>query len=274
MISQRLSNLSSNKDIFETAVHPYQKAIEKSGYKEKLQYSKNSQNNSKKRKNRSRKIIWFNPPFNQSVATNIGAKFLSLVKKHFEKSELKKFFNRKTLKLSYSCMSNIESIISNHNRKLLNTERNKNKSQNERRCNCRNGKDSCPLQGNCLSSSIIYKADIVQSAKTSSYIGLSSNAFKERFNNHVSSFNNEKLKECTSLSKYIWGLKEKNEQFKIQWSNVLTAPAYNTSSKTCHLCLMEKTFIFTEKNPNLLNKRSELLGKCSHRRKFLLSSVT
>ena len=73
-----------------------------------------------KKKNRSRNIIWFNPPYTQSVKTNIAAKGLSLMDKHFGKSNQNKYFNRKTIKLSYSCMPNMEAVISGHNRKLLN----------------------------------------------------------------------------------------------------------------------------------------------------------
>ena len=34
-------------------------------------------------KNRQLKILWCNPPFRQSVKTNIGNVFLKLVRKHF-----------------------------------------------------------------------------------------------------------------------------------------------------------------------------------------------
>ena len=34
-------------------------------------------------KHRRRKIIWFNPPYNRNVKTNIGKSFLKLLKKHF-----------------------------------------------------------------------------------------------------------------------------------------------------------------------------------------------
>ena len=88
----------------------------------------------------------------------------------------------------------------------------------------------------------------------------------------MSSFNNRKLRDSTTLSKYIWNLKDKNIQYEINWSKIYSAPAYSPISKTCQLCSMEKTMILTSKYPNLLNKRNELLGKCRHRRKFLLSA--
>ena len=60
----------------------------------------------KNNRNRSRNIIWFNPPFSQNVKTNIGKLFLKLVKKHFPK-------------VSYSCMSNMSNFIKQHNSNIL-----------------------------------------------------------------------------------------------------------------------------------------------------------
>ena len=45
---------------------------------------------------RTRHILWFNPPYSNSVKTNVGAMFLKLVDKHFPKSNpLNKVINRK-----------------------------------------------------------------------------------------------------------------------------------------------------------------------------------
>ena len=71
-------------------------------------------------RNRHRKIIWFGPPFSQSVKTNIGKIFLKLVRKHFPRHhKLHKIFNPNTLKLSYCCMKNISNIIKQHNATVL-----------------------------------------------------------------------------------------------------------------------------------------------------------
>ena len=65
-------------------------------------------------------ITWYNPPSNSSVKTNLGRKFLNIVDKCFPKNHpLHKIFNRHTLKLSYSCMPNMKSIIASHNKTLL-----------------------------------------------------------------------------------------------------------------------------------------------------------
>ena len=79
MISNRLSELSCDLDNFKKAIPPYKNAIKKSGYNDNLIFSETQPKN----KSRKRKIIWFNPPFNNYVANNIGKEFLKLISKHF-----------------------------------------------------------------------------------------------------------------------------------------------------------------------------------------------
>ena len=95
-----------------------------------------------------------------------------------------------------------------------------------------------------------------------------------RYLNHTSSFRNIQYRESTALSKYIWTLKEKNEDYDIKWSVAAKAPSYSPTIKSCYLCLTEKTLILTSQHEHLLNKRNELMGTCRHRRKFLLSGIT
>ena len=107
------------------------------------------------KRNRSRKIIWFNPPFNKDVSTNIAKIFLKLIDKHFPRSHvLHKLFNRNNLKVSYSCTENIGSIIKSHNKKLSSPPKNATLP-----CNCR-VKDNCPLEGRCREKSVIYRCDV------------------------------------------------------------------------------------------------------------------
>ena len=79
MISTRLSNRSSNKEEFVKISKPYNEALRKSGYSEEIKYEPKITG----KKNRKRKITWFNPPFCKSVKTNIAKKFILLIKKHF-----------------------------------------------------------------------------------------------------------------------------------------------------------------------------------------------
>ena len=154
-------------------------------------------------KNRKRNIIWFNPPFNKNVVSNVGKNFLKLIDKHFPKHhKLRKIFNRNTIKVSYSCTKNIKSIIQSHNKAILHQKEN----DIEKPCNCR-VKGSCPLNGKCLVERSIYEAtvtcedDPLYGQKV--YIGLAEPPFKQRFGTHKTSFNHEKYEKETELSKEI-----------------------------------------------------------------------
>ena len=69
-----------------------------------------------------------------------------------------KLFNKNTVKISYSCTRNTESIINSHNAKILFPK----KSTEQRTCNCLN-KVNCPLEQKCLTTNIVYKAKITSS---------------------------------------------------------------------------------------------------------------
>ena len=105
------------------------------------------------RKNRQRKIIWFNPPYSRNVQTTVGKSFLRLITRHFPASH--KIFNKNTVKVSYSCMENMERIIKKLNQKILNA----NQTTRTHGCNGRK-KTTCPLENNCLASSIVYNAKV------------------------------------------------------------------------------------------------------------------
>ena len=82
------------------------------GYKVKLTYNPDPVRKSKKR---CRNITWFNPPYNLDVKTNIAAKFLRMVRRHFPKEHtVNKIFNLNTLKVSYSMTRNIKKYIAKH----------------------------------------------------------------------------------------------------------------------------------------------------------------
>ena len=139
MINKRLSDLSCNEDEFKRAKPLYENALKESRYKAEMKYE-TSENT--KHKNRERKILWFDPPFSQSVKTNIEKVFLKLVRKHFPRHHIiHKIFNTNTLKLSYCCRKNISNIIKQYNATVLSTL-----TTPKRLCNCRN-KDTCPLMG-------------------------------------------------------------------------------------------------------------------------------
>ena len=269
MISERLSNLSCSKSVFENESEVYQNSLKLAGYTDKLMYKNQNAANPKKKK-RIRNVTWFNPPYSESVKTNVGGKFLDLIDKHFKNTELDKFFNRSTIKVSYSCLPNLEAIISGTNKKVMNKSFDNNV---DKKCNCRGGEKNCPMDGECLEKEIVYKAETKVGDKISSYIGLTASTFKERYRNHVSSFNHSKYEHHTGLSRHIWGLKKENKKFEISWSKVSKAPAYTPINKKCNLCLLEKIMILNADEKTSLNKKTELMNKCPHRRKYLLSTL-
>ena len=192
MISKRLSDLSCNEEEYEKAKPVYETALNESGYKTKMTYTKTTNVNNR---NRVRNIIWFNTPYSQNVRTNIGKTFLKLVKKHLLRGhKLYKIFNRKTLKLSYSCISSMSSVIKQHNYKILSTTENV-----DRLCNCRN-KENCPLDGKCLQTCIVYKAYIITNKDSPIYYGASDGEFKSRYSNHTNSFRHRRHEEDTKQS--------------------------------------------------------------------------
>ena len=87
------------------------------------------------------------------------------------------------------------------------------------------------------------------------------------------SFRNQAYRNSTSLSSYIWSLKESNVEYSVKWSIISKAKAYTPEQKRCHLCITEKAKILYCKDPNLINKRSEIISKCRNRAKYKLSSL-
>ena len=79
IINEKLSRNSSNKKVFNESKSYYEDPLNKSGYK------------------------------TQNVSTNVAQTFLKLIDKHFPRSlRFYKTFNRNTMKLSCSCIYNIE----------------------------------------------------------------------------------------------------------------------------------------------------------------------
>ena len=107
---------------------------------------------------------------------------------------------------------------------------------------------------------------------TKGYYGLTQNEFKMRVSGHKTTFNHQKYKTSTTHSRKVWELKESTPpiNFNIKFSIIKLAQSYTKESKTCLLCQAEKVFIAYSDHFSTLNVRSELTGKCRHRRKFLL----
>ena len=269
-ISKRISTNSATEEIFNEAAPQYNNILERCGYTENLKYEKSNPHTQRKR-NRTRDIIWFNPPFSKNVKTKVAEHFLKLLDKHFGKnSKLNKIFNRNKVKVSYSCMSNMAQIIKSHNTNVGSPP-----VENERTCSCRD-KQTCPLNGECLATNIVYRAEIVANndqQRSKTYIGITAPTFKERLYNHNKSFNNRAYEKDTELSKHIWELKDKQTPYELKWSILRKTSGYSNISKTCSLCTSEKLAIVNFKDKTrLLNTRNELISKCRHQNRFILKN--
>ena len=217
-------------------------------------------------------IIWYNPPFNSQVKTNVGRSFLNLLNKHFNTDHrFHKIFNKNTVKLSYSCMPSIEKIISMHNKRVLGN--NSRQNQSTTNCNCRTPGD-CPLSGSCKEEAIVYKAEVCSTQGTKTYIGSTETSFKTRYGNHKQSLEKRAKSTQTSLSKYVWELKDQQVEHSIRWQIVKRSSPYKCGTRICDLCLSEKFFILTADPLNCINRNSELLQKCRHRNKFKLGNLS
>ena len=169
-------------------------------------------------------------------------------------------------------MPNMKSIISSHNKKALKSVES---TEQAKLCNCR-VKNECPLNGECLTPAVVYKALVNNNDCLREYTGCTEPEFKTRWRNHKSSFKTEWKRTDSKLSVYVWELREKygiNDP-NITWSIHQRRSPYRCGSRKCDLCLSEKLAILKNDSGHpSLNKKSEIMDKCRHRSKFKLSAV-
>ena len=136
-ISERLSKKSFNQEICNTLKVEYKDALKKSGCNVDLRYT-----NNKSEEMRKWSIILFSPPCTKSVSTNVAKTFLQLTTKYFARSyKLHKIFNHNTVKVSYSCMTNMSKIIKEHKKVAPKPRDDQRRKYNGRK------KTECPMEG-------------------------------------------------------------------------------------------------------------------------------
>ena len=119
-----------------------------------------------------------------------------------------------------------------HNRKMLEA-----KAEERKQCSCKN---KCMVDGDCLLTSVIYRATAITSEKSKHYVGSSGLSFKSRYTRHNCSFNKSKYRLKTTLSKYIWDLKVGNKTFSINREILVRTKNKFNLKHGCTLCNMEK----------------------------------
>ena len=148
---------------------------------------------------------------------------------------------------------------------------NSNKTEYGWNCNNRN---ECPLENECSTPRIVYRADVTNN-KTDEYkyyYGILDTPFKERYENHKTSFRHRSHLTASDLSKYYWRLVDKSAVPTIKFS-IAKCVKGNAFINNCNLCLSEKAFIINLDDENMLNKRSEFISKCRHINNRLLNRV-
>ena len=175
-ITHRIASLSCNNEEYIRALPAYKDALASSGHQLPDQPPTPTTRN---RRQRRRKVIWFNPPYNQNVTTNVASKFLQLISRHFPRgSRYYKLFNRSTVKVSYSCMKSMGAIIASHNTKMLALTTTGDTPTDT--CNCSRN-TICPLSGRCQAACIIYKATVTAPSRPDMiYYGSTESPFKLR----------------------------------------------------------------------------------------------
>ncbi|KAJ8024103.1 hypothetical protein HOLleu_36733 [Holothuria leucospilota] len=257
-VGRPISALSCDKEAFEEASQQFNEALSKSGYDTEIHHTETPVQPSGpfNRRNRKRNIIWSNPPFSKTVKNNVAGHFLRFIAQHFSDNDfLHKIFNQNKVKISYSCMPNIKSIVQVHNNRTLSKSKVSGTADSQKLCNCRR-KENCPLHGKCLTRSIVYAADVSTETGTMTYIGMTGGEFKSRYNNHKKTFTNKKYAKDTELSKHIWKLKDSGKKYTIEWRILrYVPPNTNRAQRRCNLCLEEKLAIANASKSGLLNKR-------------------
>jgi len=249
MINNRISDLSCDEEAFNRAKDIYDNALRASGYERELKFEPHRERNVR---NRNRKVIWYNPPFCSHVKSDIGRKFLRMIDKHFPRNHrYAKIFNRSTIKISYSCMPNMATVIKNHNNRLLKPPIENEGSQ----CNCE-VKPNCPLSGVCMTPCMTYAATVTADRKEWIYYGSTEGPFKSRLGGHRTSFRHRQYRNSSELSKHVWDLSDQGTPFSIKWSIVSRSHPYVCGSGRCDLCLSKKLAIARSNHEGMLNKRT------------------
>ena len=130
------------------------------------------------------------------------------------------------------------------------------------------------MDGKCQTMDAVYDCPVTSSEPQKIYFGLAEGRWKQRYYNLKKSFNHKQYSHETTLSSYVWHLKETLDVTRnLKWSVVRRATPYSNISKKCLLCLYEKLVIITyPRQHKLLSKRSELFYKCRHENKYLLKN--
>ena len=133
----------------------------------------------------------------------------------------------------------------------------KESTQDSKLCNCRPKKNSCPLDGTCLTKCVVYKATVTETTSNNqeTYIGLTEIEFKTRFSLHRSSFKLKHKRTSTTLSDHVWKFKKKK------------TINFNIKREVVKKVLKCANFAYKKNSPSLglhhLRIKKETFGHCN-----------
>ena len=98
------------------------------------------------------------------------------------------------------------------------------------------------MPGKCTTDKLVYRASVTANNSVETYVGLTAGTFKKRYGGHKSDFLNRPTEDnsSTTLSSYIWKLKDENKAYQVQFEIVRRAAPYSPVTGTCNLCTEEK----------------------------------
>ena len=144
---------------------------------------------------------------------------------------------------------------------------------NEAEINCNCSKNTeCPVDGNCQTKNLIYQTTVNtnQLEKPETYVGLTAQTFKKRWDGHKSSIRNRNPKKSTTLSQHIWKLEDEQKDYTLDWKIVDRGHPFSPVTGICQLCTKEKYWIVYKSNLATLNSRNEIASNCRHKYGALL----
>ena len=92
-----------------------------------------------------------------------------------------------------------------------------------------------PSARKMLTDNFVYQATVKSGTDAQTYIGLASTTFKLRLGNHKKAFNHAQYKTNTSLSSYVWDLKNAGRHYDIEWDMIGRAKPFSPVTNTCNL---------------------------------------
>ena len=139
-------------------------------------------------------------------------------------------------------MENVSKTIKRHNKRVTKI--------NERFVAPRNYRDNCPMNGSCRVQKVVYVhvVSVTEKSKEHAYTKVAEGNWKQRYYNYTMAFRNQRHKNDTAFSSFLWELKKSlKETPNLIWS-VVKVPAFSSISKHCLPCL-------NEDQKQLLNKK-------------------